>query len=165
MWRISYLGKQKEGGSSFIWHAGELILGFLEIRFPKQLAEVHVIHGLHHSMSILNGLCPHTLVLFLPVGHACHDRREGSCSASMAILIHGAMARTLPTLSRRSAWTFHLSHSDLAPLPLAPLWSWGPLHSPSCHSPLLHYCGLLTSLSPSETSLPVFKLSKVRGHV
>lgn len=160
MWRISYLGKQRKGGSSSIRRAGELILGILEIRVPKQPVEVHMIHGLHHSVPILIGLCPHTLVLLFPVGHACHGSGGSSCSASMAIFIHGAVARSLLTLSRGPA-----EPVQIGPITLGTTVVLGPPHSPSCHAPLPHCCSILTCLSPSETSLPVFKLSKVRGHI
>lgn len=60
--------KAEEGGSSFIWPAGELIFQILEIKIPKQAAQVHVAYGLCHSTSTLIGLYSHTLALLTSTG-------------------------------------------------------------------------------------------------
>ena len=55
--------ESEEGGSSFIWPAGELIFRILEIKIPKQAAQVRVAYGLCHRTSTLIGVYSHTLAL------------------------------------------------------------------------------------------------------
>lgn len=57
MWRTSYLRKQKEWGSPFIWPAGELIFRILESRIPRQPTEAPVTLG-HMDISLA---CPSSL--------------------------------------------------------------------------------------------------------
>lgn len=113
-------GKAEEGGASFIWPIGELIFRILEIKISKQPLEF-----LWHMGCVI--VYPPSLACISthwPCLLPGRDQGRGSSSVSSALPSHGAKARSLPT---KEEWiyveTFHVSHSDLAPLPLASPWS------------------------------------------
>ena len=98
----------------------------------------------------------------LPVGHPCHCRGH-SCSASVAVLVHGAPARSLQKLSSGPTWRLSIIPFTLGSITLSTmraLWAAG---SPSwdTYTP----AALGWSVYLSQTSPPVLKLPEVRDCV